>query len=134
SLLLLRPPLRSPLFPYTTLFRSWAGVEGDQRRPIIPSLFFQYVRSDGGRSRRTDVNPSVDFRVSTQFRASLGLSYSHDVNDWQYHGTVTDTGTGLKHYTFAHLDQKTAVVSFRLDYTASPTLTVQAYASPFVSK
>src|SRR5207249_5483276 len=83
SLLLLRPPLRSPLFPYTTLFRSWAGVEGDQRRPIIPSLFFQYVRSDGGRSRRTDVNPSVDFRVSTQFRASLGLSYSHDVNDWQ---------------------------------------------------
>jgi hypothetical protein len=112
----------------------WGGFGGDQRRPIIPYLFFNYFRGDGGRSTSFNVSPSVDFRVSTQFRASLGLSISHDVNDWQYHGTVTDSGTLVKHYTFAHLDQKTASVSLRLDYTASPTLTVQAYASPFVSK
>jgi len=119
-------------------FAPWGGFEGDQRRPIIPYLFFNYFRADGGRSTSFNVSPSVDFRVSTQFRASLGLSLSHDINDWQYHGTVstTDTSTGVStlHYTFAHLDQKTASVSFRLDYTASPTLTVQAYASPFVSK
>jgi hypothetical protein len=119
-------------------FAPWGGFEGDQRRPIIPYLFFNYFRADGGRSTNFNVSPSVDFRVSTQFRASLGLSLSHDINDWQYHGTVstTDTSTGVStlHYTFAHLDQKTASVSFRLDYTASPTLTVQAYASPFVSK
>jgi len=113
-------------------FAPWAGFEGDQRRPIIPSLFFQYVWGSGGRSTSINVQPSVDFRVSTQFRASVGLSYSHDVNGWQYHGTITDsTGT---HYTFAHLDQKTASINFRVDYTATPTLTVQAYASPFVSK
>lgn len=110
----------------------WGGFEGDQRRPIIPYFFVNYFRGDGGRSTSLNLSPSVDFRVSTQFRASLGLSYSHDVNDWQYHGTVVDsTGT---HYTFAHLDQKTASMSFRVDYTASPTLTIQAYASPFVSK
>jgi hypothetical protein len=112
----------------------WGGIEGDQRRPIIPYFFVNYFRGDGGRSTSLNLNPSVDFRVSTQFRASLGLSLSHDVNDWQFHGIVTDSGTGLKHYTFAHLDQKTTSVSFRVDYTASPTLTVQAYASPFVSK
>ena len=78
------------------------------------------------------MSPSFDLRVFTQFRASLGLSFSHEINDWQFHGIVSD-GAGT-HYTFAHLDQKTASVSFRLDYTASPTLTVQAYASPFVSK
>ncbi|HYT84124.1 MAG TPA: DUF5916 domain-containing protein, partial [Gemmatimonadales bacterium] len=110
----------------------WWGFEGDQRRPVIPYLSFNLFRGDGGRSTSFNVSPSFDLRVSTQFRASLGLSFSHDINDWQYHGTVTD-GTGT-HYTFAHLDQKTASVSFRLDYTASPTLTVQAYASPFVSK
>ena len=110
----------------------WFGFEGDQRRPVIPYLFFNLFRGDGGRSSSFNVNPSFDLRVSTQFRASLGISYSHDINDWQYHGTITDsTGT---HYTFAHLDQKTASINFRLDYTASPTLTVQAYASPFVSK
>ena len=113
-------------------FAPWGGFEGDQRRPIIPYLFFNYFRGDGGRSTSFNVSPSVDLRVSTQFRASLGISYSHDVNDWQFHGTIVDsTGT---HYTFAHLDQKTASMSFRLDFTASPTLTVQAYASPFVTK
>jgi hypothetical protein len=112
----------------------WGGIEGDQRRPVIPYFFVNYFRGDGGRSTSFNVSPSVDFRVSTQFRASLGLSLSHDVNDWQFHGIVTDTGTLAKHYTFAHLDQKTASMSFRLDYTASPTLTIQAYASPFVSK
>jgi len=44
---------------------------------------------------------------------------------------IDSTGT---HYAFAHLDRKTASLSFRLDYTASTTLTLQAYASPFVSK
>jgi hypothetical protein len=110
----------------------WFGFEGDQRRPIIPYVFFNLFRGDDGRSTSFNVSPSVDLRVSTQFRASLGFSFSHDINDWQFHGIVTDTlGT---HYTFAHLDQKTTSMSFRLDYTASPTLTVQAYASPFVSK
>jgi hypothetical protein len=116
----------------------WWGFEGDQRRPIIPYLFFNHFWADGGRSTGFNVSPSLDFRVSTQFRASLGLSYSHDVNDWQFKDivTTTDTSTGIStpHYTFAHLDQKTASMSFRLDYTASPTLTVQVYASPFVSK
>jgi len=111
----------------------WGGFEGDQRRPIIPYFFVNYFRGDGGRSTSLNLSPSVDFRVSTQFRASLGLSLSHDVNDWQFHGIVTDS-SGTRHYTFAHLDQKTSSVSFRVDYTASPTLTVQAYASPFVSK
>src|SRR6266550_1864593 len=69
-------------------FAPWGGFEGDQRRPIIPYLFFNYFRADGGRSTSFNVSPSVDFRVSTQFRASLGLSLSHDVNDRQYHGTV----------------------------------------------
>lgn len=112
----------------------WWGFEGDQRRPIIPYLFFNYFRGDGGRSTSFNVSPSVDFRLASQFRASLGLNVSHDINDWQFQRIVTDTGTGTQHYVFAHLDQKTVSASFRLDYTASPTLTVQAYASPFVSK
>lgn len=115
-------------------FAPWWGFEGDQRRPIIPYLFFNYFRGDGGRSTSFNVSPSMDFRLASQFRASLGLNVSHDINDWQFQRIVTDTGTGTQHYIFAHLDQKTVSASFRLDYTASPRLTVQAYASPFVSK
>ena len=71
-------------------------------------------------------------RVASQFIGSVVLNLSHSINDVQYVGTVTDAAGA--HYAFAHLDQKTASLSFRLDYTASTTLTLQAYASPFVSK
>lgn len=113
---------------------AWGGIEGDARRPIIPFLWFNYYRADGGRSSSTNVNPSVDFRISTRFRSSLSLDVTHDVNDWQFYGALTDTTTGTVHYTFAHLDRKTASLSWRVDYTVTPDLTIQAYASPFVSK
>jgi hypothetical protein len=36
-------------------------------------------------------------------------------------------------YLFARLDQKTVSMTFRVDYCATPNLTVQYYGSPFVS-
>jgi hypothetical protein len=57
---------------------------------------------------------------------------AHNIADAQdIHPQTDSTGT---HYLFAHLDQQTVSMSWRVDYTASPTLTVQLYASPFVSK
>jgi hypothetical protein len=41
---------------------------------------------------------------------------------------------GTAHYTFAHLDQTTASLTGRVDYTVTRDLTVQVYAQPFVSK
>ena len=38
------------------------------------------------------------------------------------------------HYTFAHLEQKTLTLTWRLGYTFTPTTSLQVYASPFVSK
>ena len=110
----------------------WAGLQYDQRAAVVPSVFVNYFKGDRGHSQSTNVSPSVDLRVSSQFRGSVGLSVSHNVADAQDLNPVTDAGG--THYLFAHLDQLTTSMSFRIDYTASPTLTVQAYASPFVSK
>ncbi len=110
----------------------WVGLQYDQRAAIVPQVFMNYFKGDRGHSRSTNVNPSVDLRVSSQFRGSVGYSTTHNINDAQDLNPVTDlTGT---HYLFAHLDQRTTSMSFRIDYTATPTLTVQVYASPFVSK
>jgi hypothetical protein len=35
---------------------------------------------------------------------------------------------------FARIDQQTVAMTFRMDYTATKTLTLQVYAQPFVSK
>ncbi len=38
------------------------------------------------------------------------------------------------HYTFAHLVQRTASLQTRLNFIATPTLSFELYAEPFVSK
>ena len=110
----------------------WAGFGGDQRRVITPFLFVNYFKGDVGHSTSFNVNPEIDVRLGSQLRSSVTLNLTHNINDTQDLSPTTDsTGT---HYRFAHLDQQTTSLSFRVDYTATPTLTVQVYASPFVSK
>ena len=121
-----------PAVRVSPYFAPWFGFGGDSRKPIVPYLFVNLFRGNAGHSSRFSASPEIDMRVASQFIGSVVLNLSHSINDVQYVGTVTDTAGA--HYAFAHLDQKTASLSFRLDYTASTTLTLQAYASPFVSK
>jgi hypothetical protein len=121
------PALRSDQY-----IAPWIGLQYDQRAAIVPQVFVSYFKGDRGHSQSTNVNPQVDVRVSSQFRGSVSFNATHNISDAQDLNPVTDaTGT---HYLFAHLDQLTTSMSFRIDYTATPTLTVQVYAAPFVSK
>jgi len=121
------PALRQS--PYTA---PWIEVQGDERRVVYPDVFAQVVSTDAGRTRRTFVNPSLQIRVSSRTTPSIGMSYSRNHENTQFYRNVT-TG-GITHYTFAHLEQTTVGLTFRVDYTASTTLTLQLYANPFVSK
>lgn len=114
-------------------FAPWGGINGDDRKWVVPFLWVNYFRGDGGRSSRISLSPEVDFRVSTRFRSSLSLNWSHNVRDNQWYGNFTDS-VGTSHYTFAHLDQHTVGITARLDFTITPDMSLQAYAQPFVSK
>ncbi|HET7224608.1 MAG TPA: DUF5916 domain-containing protein [Candidatus Eisenbacteria bacterium] len=111
----------------------WVEIQGDQRRMLYPDVYAQIVHTDEGRTHRTYVNPTLQVRVSARMTPSLGMSYSRNQDNTQWFGNFADS-TGATHYTFAHLDQTTVGLTFRVDYTASPTLTLQVYANPFVSK
>ena len=109
----------------------WFGFVGDYRPPITPVFFVNLGKSDGGRSTYVNLNPSIDLRAGSQFRGSASFNLTHSISDRQDVNPHTDsTGT---HYLFAHIDQKTVSMTFRVDYTATKTLTLQVYASPFVS-
>ena len=122
------PALR--LSSYTS---PWLEIQGDQRQVLYPDVFGQIVRTDEGHTRRTYLNPSLQVRVSSRTTPSIGVSYSRNEDNTQFFGNFRDS-LAVTHYTFAHLDQTTVGVTFRLDYTASPTLTFQLYVNPFVSK
>ena len=110
----------------------WAEIQGDQRFVLYPDVFAQVVTADEGHTRRTYVNPSLQVRLSARTTPSIGMNYSRNEDNTQFFDNFVVGG--VTHYTFAHIDQTTIGVTFRLDYTASPTLTLQIYANPFVSK
>jgi hypothetical protein len=60
------------------------------------------------------------------------LNYSPNIDDYQWYGFYADAAG--PHYTFARLDQVTTSATLRLNYTFKPTMSLQAYMQPFVSK
>jgi hypothetical protein len=111
----------------------WLGIQGDTRWVAVPSIWFNWWKADGGRTHSFNVNPTMAFRIFTGWTATLGMNYSWNTDDRQPFGNFTDL-SALTHYTFAHLVQRTASVQARANFTASPTLTFQAYVEPFISK
>ena len=111
----------------------WISIEGDDRHALVPYLSANFFRGDGGRSRDVNISPELDLKVSSRFTTSLSPSWDWNRNDSQYFGTFTDPAGG-PHYTFAHLEQKTLSLTWRLGYTFTPNASLQLYASPFISK
>ena len=122
-----------PALRQSSVAAPWVEIQGDQRFVLYPDVFAQIVTADEGLTRRAYVSPSLQVRLSSRMTPSLGMSYSRNEDNTQFYGNFVDGG-GVTHYTFAHLDQTTVSLTLRVDYTVSPTLTLQIYANPFVSR
>jgi hypothetical protein len=111
----------------------WSGFETDSRKAYSGSFFAGMWDGDTGESGGWWFNPSAQFRLSSRFSASAGFNYSHDINDKQWRANFGTSGVDTTHYTFAHLDQTTVSMTSRINFTATPTLSLQVYAQPFTS-
>ncbi|HEU4632310.1 MAG TPA: DUF5916 domain-containing protein [Gemmatimonadaceae bacterium] len=122
------PAVRRSLYPNV-----WGGIETDTRKTTYASFFAGTGGGDEGHSHDWYVEPSVTFRLASQFSGSLGLFYSQQVNDNQWRDNFGVVGVDTTHYTFARLDQSTLSLTARVNYTFTPDVTLQVYAQPFVS-
>lgn len=122
-----------PAVRHSPFYNGNLQLVGDNRKQVIPTLSFSAGRSDYGHGHYYEITPSVDLRVASRFHMNLGVDYNHNRDDTQWYGNLTDS-VDVTHYTFAHLDQQTLSSTLRVDYTATPNLTFQLYASPFVTK
>ncbi len=120
------PALRRP-----TRQNGWFGFETDGRKPVGFVLQGYYMPEDVGGTSDWGIDPSVRFRIASQLQANVGLHLSNFVNDAQWYGNFN--GASGTSYTFAHLNQRTSSITARVDYTLTPTLSVQVYAQPFVT-
>ncbi len=111
----------------------WGGTESDYRKRVSGSLFSGVWESDGGASHGTWFEPSAQLRMSSRFSASLGVYIEDETTDNQWYSNAGELGTDTIHYTFARLQQTTVSVNTRINFTASPTLSLQLYAQPYIS-
>jgi hypothetical protein len=120
-----------PLLRQSRGFFPWGGFNTDSRKTISGGFWVNLSRWDEGKSRGSYYSPYVNFRFSPQLQLNVGTGFGSDHNHTQWFGNFDQDG--VTHYTFAHLDQKTTSMNFRLNYTATPDLTFEMYAQPFVS-
>ena len=113
-------------------FFPWFGFNGDNRRTVIPSVWVNLRYTDEGATHGASISPTISIRPSPSLQTSWGFSIDQGDTDSQWYGNTVD-GAGTTHYTFAHLDQRTLSLTARINYTASPDLTLEVYAQPFVS-
>ncbi len=112
---------------YSNAGRSlWGYVESDQR-PAVSGQFFGMVGADRHGSSFTDLNPSLSYRPSSflKITGGMGLTTNDDQSQW------IEQSDGR--YIFGALHQRTVGIRTRVNYTVTPTLSVQVYAEPFVS-
>jgi len=112
----------------------WAGLNGDDRKALVPYIWVNYFKGDAGHNWSLSLSPELDLKLAHRFSSSLNVSWSRNVADNQWYNNYTDPVTRVTSYTFAHLDQTTVSATLRLNYTFTPGLTLQVYAQPFISK
>ncbi len=104
---------------------------GTDSRKVISLNYSGYHEKDRHGTVRHSIAPSVTWRPTSAVSASTGFRYNINDDDAQWVTNVDeDVAT---HYVFGRLKQRTAAFTFRVNYTLTPTLSIQTYAEPFVS-
>ncbi len=109
----------------------WSGIDGDGRSAIAPSFNFSGGRRTDGLGSNWNASVGARVRLGGQLNGTVNVGYGRNIDDQQWINNYNDAG--VTNYTFARLYQATSSVTFRLNYTMTPTLSLESYLQPFVS-
>jgi len=108
----------------------WYYVESDGRKAVNGGWMGFYFRDETG-STAWRADPQVAWRPTSFLALSLGVGFEKMNEDTQWVENVE--GPSATHYVFGRIEQTTIGLPVRVNYTITPTLSVQVYAEPFVS-
>ncbi len=106
----------------------------DSRRAIVLNGMGSVTETPGdGRGR--SVQLSVNWKARPNLSLSLGPQYSVSSTETQWVTRVPDalmTSTYGRRYVYGRIDQEIIAAEFRIDWTFTPKLSLQAYLQPFI--
>ena len=107
-------------------YSSWAGLFGDPRMVVQPRADGFIAWGDEGRSTHFEFGPGVNLRAGGRFSMELSPRYFRmDDHSQEYFFGLPEQ--------FATIDYRQLSLRTRMNFTATPTLTFQMYAEPFIS-
>ncbi|MEM7786675.1 MAG: DUF5916 domain-containing protein [Bacteroidota bacterium] len=114
----------------------FVNVESDSRKPVVVEASAGAFGNELGR-----LGVSADVGISAQPSSAVSVSVVPGVQLYrdprQFVTAVDDpeaVGTFGRRTVFGDIDQTTLVLETRLDWTFTPTLTLQLFARPFLSR
>jgi hypothetical protein len=111
-----------------------ARMGTDPRKGVVFSTRHTYVRDvEGG--MYYGASGSVRVKPAPNVQVSFGPSYSYEKNTQQFvetHADATATHFSGQRALFAQLDQNVFSMDTRLNWTFTPTLTLELFMQPFV--
>jgi hypothetical protein len=111
------------------------NVNTDSRKHVVLGTNPTYGRTSGG-AVNWSANLSMRMKPRSNVELSLGPSYSVDNSQAQFVTRFADpTATNFfgDRVVFSDLEQHTLAMDTRLNWTFSPTLTLELFAQPFVA-
>ena len=112
-------------------WKSSLAIHSDERKKLRVRLDAYNYRGDHDSSRKTTLSAGVTYRPNSALSLSLTPALDMFKQKLQYVETVQPDSQ--KRYIFAHIDLKTLSVTFRLNYSITPDLSIQFYGEPFIS-
>jgi hypothetical protein len=120
-----------PMLAVSGAWNIWTFLETDMRKKVrFESMISTYDR-DNGDQRRRQFGLGITINTSKALNLSIMPSWSTVRQELQYIDTPSYQGEAR--YLFGRIDQKTLGVTFRLNYSLSPELSVQLYGQPFIA-
>ena len=122
-----------PALRQSTQYGLRLDVVGDARRAVAPRFVYRLGTGNLGRSWYRGGETGVELRVASRFSGSMLVSYDQVTNDQQWIANYGAWSSDTTHYTFARLHQHLLTLTARANWTATPTLSLQLYAQPFLT-
>lgn len=109
----------------------WVEIGSDNRKHLVLNGGASFYNAEENNSDSSDYYVSLTYRPASALSISVQPGFSKEKRQLQYVNTVDFLGE--KRYIFAAIDQKTISVTFRVNYSITPDLSLQFYGQPFIS-
>ncbi|MEZ4810385.1 MAG: DUF5916 domain-containing protein [Allomuricauda sp.] len=111
----------------------WNSINTDNRKKLRFSMFHNGQKALDNSYRSYYIEAGVNYQPIDALRISAFPSLSLNNDELQFIDNFDDVN-GSPRYLNGEIEQRTLSMSFRLNYTINPNLTIQYWGQPFISR